>query len=523
MKTDRRKLLQTAAATGTALTIGGATFRHQQTSAAAQTSTGTIDNLRIAMSSLPPQLDPQTTGWIVMSRVYNMVFDTLIMRDWANGGEFVPGLATEWTQVDDTTIDFTLREGVVFHDGTPLTANDVKFTLERSLQGDAKLGVTGQYPIESVTVTDDHHFSIKTTGPRGGFLIKLTGNDSSIISQAYFNTIGYEGFQQMPLGTGPFKVTEYIPDQHILFDANEQYWGGVPAAKKVTLTGIPEVSTRVAALMNDEVDMIMDLPPDQVETVTSAGDYNITDVSPMNSNIYAIVGNAPLDKKEIRQALNIGFDRQAIVEQLLGGYGVWPTGIQQSVDPLYSERPQLAYDPERAKELLASIGYAGEEIKLAFDSPNYYPLEQEWTQAIVSMWSDIGLNVSMSPIDVNQRVLIAPTDPWNLFTSSQGVTAEPGLKTTYASPTSAYQKLFVNEAPGTFDELNETVNALEQSVDLAERIELAKKAFDFLEDFVMVLTIVTINRISASKSEINFQEARDFGLELRAGKFSIAS
>lgn len=523
MKTDRRRLLQTAAVTGTALTLGSDVGFRQDAMAAFQSETGITDNLRIAMSSLPPQLDPQTTGWIVMARVYNMIFDTLIMRDWANGGEFVPGLATEWEQADDITYNFTLREGVVFHDGTPLTASDVKFTLGRSLEGDARLGVTGQYPIEEISVADDLHFSIKTTGPRGDFLIKLTGNDSSIISEAYFNQVGYEGFQQMPLGTGPYKVTEYIPDQHILFDVNEQYWGGVPAAKKVTLTGIPEVSTRVAALLNDEVDMVMDIPPDQVSTIQNGGEYSITDVAPMNSNIYAIVGNPPLDKKEIRQALNLGFDRQAIVEQLLNGYGVWPTGIQQSVDPLYSERPQLPFDPDKAKDLLASVGYAGEEIKLAFDSPNYYPLEQEWTQAIVSMWSDIGLNVTMSPIDVNQRVLIAATDPWHLFTSSQGVTADPGLSTTYASPNSYYQKLFVNEIPGTFDDLNETAIALQQSVDQTERIALAKTAFDFLEDFVMVLTIVTINRISAAKPAITFQEAPDFGLELRPGKFSIAS
>ncbi|MGH2549729.1 MAG: ABC transporter substrate-binding protein, partial [Thermomicrobiales bacterium] len=151
----RRKLLQTAAATGTALTIGGSSFFRENASAAFQTPTGTIDNLRIAMSSLPPQLDPQTTGWIVMNRVYCMVFDTLIARDWANGGELIPGLAESWTQIDDTTVEFKLRAGVVFHDGTPFTSTDVKFTLERSLQGDPKLGVTGQYPIEEVTALDD--------------------------------------------------------------------------------------------------------------------------------------------------------------------------------------------------------------------------------------------------------------------------------------------------------------------------------------------------------------------------------
>ena len=87
------------------------------------------------MSGLPPQLDPQTDTFIVMVRVYNMMFDTLIQRDWPNGGTLVPGLATSWTQVDESTLELALRPGVTFQDGSPFTANDVKFTFDRTHPG----------------------------------------------------------------------------------------------------------------------------------------------------------------------------------------------------------------------------------------------------------------------------------------------------------------------------------------------------------------------------------------------------
>lgn len=521
MPTNRRQVIQSAAA-GAGLTLaGGLTMRATQPAAGQATpSTGSIDTLRIAMSGLPSQLDPQTDTFIVMVRVYCMVFDTLIQRDWANGGSLAPGLATSWKQVDETTLDFTLRPGVTWQDGSPFTANDVKFTFDRTLQGDARLASSGLYGLKEVVVVDDLTVRFLTDGPRGSLLIKLADVGSEIVPAAYFEQVGYEAFQQMPLGTGPYRVTEFVPDTRIRFSAHTGYWGGAPAAASVELVGIPEVSTLVAALLNDEIDIAMDLPPDQVAAVEDGGAFTISTVSPLNTNIFAIVGaNSPIDRKEVRQAMNLSIDRQAIVEQLLGGYGVWPSGIQSTFDPLSTERPQLPYDPDRARELLATAGYAGEEIRLAFDSPNYYPLEQEWTQVIVSGWTDIGLNVTMSPIELSQREMITRDDDWHLYTSSSGAVADTALPQLYGSPTAEYQIL---HTPGQFEELNSLVAQAQQTVDETERRELTKEALDVLDDFVMVLVLFTINRNTATKASLSFQETPRFGLELRPGRFSVA-
>lgn len=529
MPTNRRQVIQSVAA-GASLTLAGGLTPIAQQAAAAQATpatsqatpaTGSIDTLRIAMSGLPPQLDPQTDTFIVMVRVYCMVFDTLIQRDWANGGTLAPGLATRWTQVDETTLDFTLRPGVTFQDGSPFTASDVKFTFDRTLQDDPRLASSGLYGLTEVVVVDDLTVRFLTDGPQGSLLLKLADVGSEIVPAAYFEQVGYEAFQQMPLGTGPYRVTEFVPDTRIRFSAHSDYWGGAPAAANVELVGIPEVSTLVAALLNDEIDIAMDLPPDQIGTVEEGGQFTISTVSPLNTNIFAIVGaNPPIDQKEIRQAMNLSIDRQAIVEQLLGGYGVWPSGVQSTFDPLYTERPQLPYDPDRARELLASAGYAGEEIRLAFDSPNYYPLEQEWTQVIVSGWAEIGLNVTMTPIELSQRELITREDDWHLYTSSSGAVADVTLPQVLASPTAEYQIL---HTPGQFDELNALVAQAQQTVDEDERRDLTRQALDFLDDFVMVLVLFTINRNTASKPSLAFQETPRFGLELRPGRFSVSS
>ena len=521
MTTNRRDFLQNSAVAGASLTLAGGLITLGAESAAAQATpkTGSIDTLRIAMSGLPPQLDPQTDTFIVMVRVYNMVFDTLIQRDWANGGALVPGLATSWTQVDETTLELALRPGVTFQDGSPFTAADVKFTFDRTLQGDARLAATGRYGLTEVQVVDDLTVRLLTDGPRGTLLLLLTDPGAEIVPAVYFQEVGYEAFQQMPVGTGPYRVTEFVPDTRITFAAHTGYWGGAPAAATVELLGIPEVSTRVAALLNDEIDMAMDLPPDQVETAANGGAFTISTVSPLNTNIFAIVGaNEPLDKKEVRQALNLSIDRQAIVEQLLGGYGVWPSGVQSNLDPLYTERPQLPYDPARAQELLAAAGYAGEEIRLAFDSPNYYPLEQEWTQVIVSGWSDIGLNVTMTPIELTQRELITREDDWHLYTSSSGSVADIALPQVLATETAEYQIL---HTPGQFDELNALVAQAQRTVDEAERREITRQALDILDDFVMVLVLFTINRNTASAPSLSFQETPRFGIELRPGRFAV--
>ncbi len=516
MKTDRRRLLQGAAATGAGLAIGGTTFLRAE----AQTSTE-LDELKIATAATPPQLDPQTTSWIVMLRVYSMLFDTLLTQDWSQNGKIAPGLATTWTQIDDVTLELKLRDDVLFHDGTPLTAADVKYTFERSMQGDPNLAVTGIYRLTEVIAVDDHTVRLVTDGPSGSLLLQLTARNASIIPAAYHQKVGYTAFQSAPIGSGPYKLTEFVPDSHLAFERHDGYFGGPAAAKKVRITGVPEVSTRIASLLNGESDLIIDVPADQVPTIENGGDFIINSTTPLNVNVLDIIGgNAPMDVKEIRQAMSLAIDRKTIVEQLLLGNGLHPSGLQSIYDPLYTERAPLAYDPEKAKALLAQVGYAGEEIQMVFDSPDYYPLEQAWSEAIVAMFAEVGLNVKMVGLEVGQRVEVSvPDSPYHIITDSSGVLADTDLTEAFRSATSYYPALHV---AGALDEVVALFDEAGRTVDDAQRKEIFKQAFDLMDDLVPVIPLFTINRVSAMRKPITFAGSPDFGLNLRAENFSVA-
>jgi len=516
MKTDRRRLLQGAAATGAGLAMGGTAFLRAE----AQSAAGEIEELRIGTTALPPQLDPQTTDWIVMQRIYSMLFDTLVRPDWSNGGAIMPWLATAWTQVDDFTLEITLRDDVMFHNGTKMTSADVKYTFDRSLQGDAKLAVTGIYQLKEVIAVDDSTVRFVTVVPSGKLIQQFTAWKSSIVPAAYHQEVGYEGFQSAPVGTGPYRLSEFVPDSHLAFVRHEEYFLGAGAAKTVRIAAIPEVSTRIAALLSGEVDLILDLPADQVPTVQGGGDFVIDSASPLNVNNFDIMGrNAPMDKKGVRQAMSLAIDRKLVVEQLLLGNGLHPGGIQSIYDPLYSERQPLAYDPERAKALLTEAGYAGEEISMVYDQPEYYPLGTAWAEAVAAMWREVGLNIKMVGLEVGQRVEAAvPDSPYHVVVSSNGVIADMEISEGFGPQ--GYYTLF--HMPGALDDVVELFTEGGSTVDPTTRRDIYKQALDVVDDFVPMVVLFTINRVSAMGPTITWAGSPDFGIDLRPTNFSVA-
>lgn len=514
----RRRLLQSAAVGGAAVAFGA---QFSSVASFAQTPTVELEHLNIATTSLPPSMDPQVLVWIASLRIYPMIFDTLVTPDWKQGGKLVPSLATGWTQVDDLTLDVTLRDDVVFHNGTPMTATDVKYTFDRSLQNDPTITTSGVYGFKQVEIIDDYTVRFVTEKPNGGLLLQFAQWAASIVPAAHHAEVGSEAFGAAPVGTGPYKVTEFVLDSKIEFARHDAYFGGAPAAAGVTVTGVPEVSTRIAALLNGDVDLILDLPPDQIETVQNGGDFKLDSSQPLNVNVIDIPGqNAPMDKKEIRQALSLAIDRQTIVEELFLGNAVWPSSIQSTLDPLYIERPKLEYNPEKAKELLAQAGYAGEEISFVVDSPSYYPLEQEWGSAIVAMWSEIGVNVKQVNLDVNERVAVSvPDSEYHAISDSAGVYADTDIAQGFDRHSAYYPNMFGEAA---FPEIIAKVQEAEQTVNADARAQIYQEAIDLINDEVPMIVLWTINRNSAMKSNISWAGSPDFGINLRIGNFSVA-
>ncbi|MGH2533266.1 MAG: ABC transporter substrate-binding protein [Thermomicrobiales bacterium] len=347
------------------------------------------------VSTLDPQLSTQGNDIYV---TFN-IFDNLISRD--RNLALQPMLATEWSQVDDLTWEFKLRQGVMFHNGDEFTANDVEFTIERSYDPAAETLVATVFTtVEDVVVVDDYTVQFKMKSPDPLLPGRLAFYGGQIMPQDYFNQVGPEEFGQNPVGTGPVRFVEWVRDDHLTLGRNDDYWGGPIAFETVTFRPIPEVSARIAALETGEVDIITRVPPDQVERVRELANARIEQV--LYNGLYVLAVNSnvePLDDPLIKQALALAIDREAIVEELWNGQGQIPTGPAVEGDFAFNpELPPLEYNPDKARELLEQAGYAGDPVVIETTS-GYTANDQVMAEAIAAMWEEVGVTVDLQVIE----------------------------------------------------------------------------------------------------------------------------
>ena len=359
------------------------------------------DELIVAVQALPPTLDPAQELSNVGTRISYTPYDTLIRRDFLNDNEHVPSLATSWEQVTETELELQLRDDVTFHNGDPFTADDVVFTFERMMNAgeDSELAEAQTYfsTFSAVEKIDDHAVRITTAEPDPLIIKRLASWASWIVPKAYIEEVGEETFAQTGMGTGPFKFVSFDPDNELVMERYEGYWGETPTLTTLTFRVIPEVAARVTALVNDEVQMITNVPPDQTSTIEEADNVEVRSIPLANVHVLSYNTNNPLlDDKKLRQALNLGIDRQLIIDAIWGGNAVPKHSHQfKEYGPLYNpDRPLTPYDPEKAKQLLAESDYNGETIPYQLRA-GYYTNGEQVAQAIVQMWQEIGINAEV--------------------------------------------------------------------------------------------------------------------------------
>jgi peptide/nickel transport system substrate-binding protein len=294
--------------------------------------------------------------------VLRNIFDSLVSA--TRDGQVVPNLATAWRTVDDTTFEFELVEGVTFSNGEPLTADDVVFTFERVITEGAVDGETSPRagllgPLDRVEKVDDHtvRFHYQTTFPQG--LLEQALVHFQIVPQDYMAEVGVAQFTAQPIGSGPFTFAGGTLDSQITLRRNGSYWAGVPELETVVFRMMPEPSTRVAALLSGEIQIMQAVPPDLVDRISAA--QNVSVHTAPGTRAYFIELNTtaePFDDVRVRQAVNYAIDWESILTNIYRGYGErLATGFLPSgfgYDPSLDPYP---YDPERARELLTEAGY----------------------------------------------------------------------------------------------------------------------------------------------------------------------
>ena len=329
------------------------------------------DTITIAMQLEPPHLDPTSAAaQAIDSVVYTNIFEglTRFMGD----GSVVPGLAESWEISDDgLTYTFHLREGVTFHDGSAMTSEDVKFSLDRARADDSQNAQKALFTgIASVETPDDSTVVVTLSEPNGLFLFNLAWGDAVIVAPESIETITTN-----PVGTGPYTFADWVQGDRIELTRNPDYWGDQPAMASATFKFISDPTAAFAAMMAEDVDVFTGFPaPENLHQFEADPRFQVLVGSTEGETILSINNKMPpLDNVKVREAIAHAIDRQAIIDGAMFGYGT-PIGTHFAPhNPAYVDLTGTSdYDPEKAKALLAEAGFAdGFTTTLKLPPPSY--------------------------------------------------------------------------------------------------------------------------------------------------------
>lgn len=353
-------------------------------------------SITIGIVAEPPGWDPSaSTSQEIPRVVYHNVYEGLVRFD--RTGAIVPALASSWrTSEDGLTWIFTLRPGVLFHDGTPLTTGDIIAKFERAMDPDSGHTNAGYYAaIDSVTASDDSTIVFTLTQPSSSLLYNLARPDSIIYPAASAETQ-----RSQPIGTGPFRFAEYVPGSHVTLEKFEDYYlDGVPYLDSATFRIISDPNARFASLQTGEIDHTGVLP-EQYQQAATDPDLKVSQGT-ATAEITVAMNNTrePFDDLRVRQAITLAIDKQAIVQGAMFGLGTVIGSHMSPSEGYYIDLSETyPYDPQRARELLAEAGYP-DGFTIDFELPEPYNIERRTGEVIAQQLQQVGITVNLSVVE----------------------------------------------------------------------------------------------------------------------------
>lgn len=350
----------------------------------------TGDELIVALTPDPVEMSPWLDNGMPGYSVINHIYEPVIFRD--TNMQLIPVLAESWNQVDPTTLQLKLRQGVKYHNGQPFTSADIKFSYENIIAPDSKaLWKAMLSMITSVETPDDLTALLHTAQPNRTMLRELTV--APIMSEEIFNSIG-GNWANKAIGTGPFKFVEYQTGDHVTVERNDDYWGQKPALKRITFRVIVEDGTRIASLKSGDVFMINNIPPDQIDGVNSSPDVKVVS-NPTARIVYCgmRVDRPVFKDARVRQAVNYAINNDEINQSLFKGLA--PPATNPLAPMVFAGDTKLGpwpYDPDKAKSLLKEAGM--EKPKILFGCANgRYINDKLVGQAVAGYLGDVGFDV----------------------------------------------------------------------------------------------------------------------------------
>lgn len=346
-----------------------------------------------AIAAEPDQLDPHLTTAYPSFQVLENVYDTLVQPN--ADLQFEPALATEWgTSEDQLTWTFTLREGVQWHNGRELVADDVVFSYERIMEEGQNAFRFAQ--VESVTAPDDRTVEITVSQPTPNLLSNIGAFKGMAIVPPEIVEDGTIG--QEPVGTGPFRFVSYTGGDRIVLEANPDYWGDGPYVDNVEFRFIPEGTVALTNLRAGDVHWTDNIPPQEVGSVLEDGELTAEAV-PSNDYWYVAFNLArePFGDERVRQALSFAMDREAVTRAAkFDAATVNQTAIPEG-SFWYTDYSPFSHDPERAQELLDEAGV--EELTIDLMVTSEFEETVQAAQVLESQWAEVGIDTEIRVLE----------------------------------------------------------------------------------------------------------------------------
>lgn len=438
----------------------------------------------VAMQLEPPHLDPTSAAaGAIDSVLYSNVFEGLTR--FGSDGSVNPGLAASWEISEDGTVyTFHLNEGVKFHDGSAMDAEDVKFSLDRARAEDSANAQKALFKgITDVTVVDPMTVKVTLDGPNGNFLFNMAWGDAVIVAPE-----SIENIKTNPVGTGAFKFTNWVQGDKIDLEKNADYWGTPAKLDKVTFKFISDPTAAFAAVMAEDVNAFVGFPaPENLPQFEADARFQVLVGSTEGETILSTNNKMPpFDNVKVREAVAHAIDRQAIIDGAMFGYGT-PIGTHFAPhNPDYVDLTGMsAYDPDLSKKLLAEAGFPdGFKTTLKLPPPSY---ARRGGEIIAAQLRAVGIETEISNLEWAQWLeqvfrgkdfgltIVSHTEPFDI-----GIYARPDYYFQYDNP--AFQQLMTD--------LNATTDPAKRSEILKEAQTMIAK--DYVNGYLFELAFPTV-------------------------------
>ncbi|KPH75731.1 ABC transporter substrate-binding protein [Bosea vaviloviae] len=538
----RRKALQFGAAT-----LGASALPQFAIGQADNRPSITIAVQKIVNSNTLDVLREQSN---VGERVFfTSLWEPLIGKDWLGNLLPRPGLATEWKRIDDQTIELKLRQGVKFHNGAELTAEDVVFTFSRErmfgntaaknrstikafetiptprpgkeLPVDIPAVARRAWPdLLRVDAIDKYTVRFYNATPDVTLEGRLARYGSDIMSRkGWEDAASYLDWARKPITTGPYKVVEFRPDNSLTLEAHDEYWGGRPPLKRIRFVEVAEVPSRIAGLLSGQYQFACDIPPDQISDIEKNAGFEVQGGTILNHRLTVFDKNhAQLQNPLVRRAFTHAIDRQAIVNSLWAGRTKVPAGLQWEYygDMFHADWTVPEYNPKLAADLLKQAGYKGDPIPYRLLN-NYYTNQNATAQILTEMWRSVGLNVQINSLEnwsqIMQRDDSRAVRDW----SNSAPFSDPVSSiVNQHGPNGQQQQI----GEWTNAEMNQLCEVLETSTDRARRRTAFRRMLEICEREDPAYTVLHQNATFTAKPKaLQWKASPAFAMDFRPGNY----